>query len=111
MEEEYPMISTPTELTPAFLHRAVSRYSKELREYAQQADHELALRPAFQNLLAEMARKVNLTLVREMTIKGRIRPDGVLCNAFPIQRGYWEAKGPKGNLEDEIRQKIERTRS
>src|SRR5260370_18373514 len=57
-------------------------------------------------MLEEMARRINLTLVHEMTVRGRIRPDGVLCNAFYIQRGYWEAKGPKGNLEDEIRQKI-----
>jgi hypothetical protein len=73
------MISTPAELTPAVLNKAVGRYYKELQDYATQADHELALRPAFQNLLAEMARKINLTLVHEMTIRGRIRPDGVCC--------------------------------
>jgi predicted helicase len=100
------MISMPAELTPPVLSKAVGRYYKELQDYASQADHELALRPAFQHLLSEMARKVNLTLVHEMTIRGRIRPDGVLCDAFHIQRGYWEAKGPRGNLEEEIRQKI-----
>jgi len=100
------MISMPAELTPTVLNKAVGRYYKELQDYAGHADHELALRPAFQGLLAEMARKINLTLVHEMTIRGRIRPDGVLCDAFHIQRGYWEAKGPRGNLEDEIRQKI-----
>lgn len=100
------IISTPAELTPTVLSKAVGRYYKELQDYAGQANHELALRPAFQNLLAEMARRVNLTLVHEMTIRGRIRPDGVLCDAFHIQRGYWEAKGPRGNLEEEIRQKI-----
>src|SRR5947207_5113057 len=57
-------------------------------------------------LAGGQARKINLTLVHEMTIRGRIRPDGVLCDAFHIQRGYWEAKGPRGNLEEEIRQKI-----
>jgi predicted helicase len=100
------MISRPAELTPAILNKAVGRYYKELQDYAGQAEHELALRPAFQNLLAEMARRINLTLVHEMTIRGRIRPDGVLCDAFHIQRGYWEAKGPRGNLEEEIRRKI-----
>lgn len=100
------MISTPAELTPTVLNKAIGRYYKDLQDYTAQADHELALRPAFQNLLAEMARKINLTLVHEMTIRGRIRPDGVLCDAFHIQRGYWEAKGPRGNLEEEIRQKI-----
>jgi predicted helicase len=100
------IISTPAELTPAVLNKAIVRYYRELRDYAGQASHELALRPAFQNLLAEMARKINLTLVHEMTIRGRIRPDGVLCDSFHIQRGYWEAKGPRGNLEEEIRRKI-----
>jgi predicted helicase len=100
------IISTPAELTPTVLNKAVGRYYKDLQNYATQADHELALRPAFQNMLAEMAQRVHLTLVHEMTIRGRIRPDGVLCDAFHIQRGYWEAKGPRGNLEDEIRQKI-----
>lgn len=100
------MVSMPAELTPTVLNKAVGRYYKDLQDYARHADHELALRPAFQNLLADMARRINLTLVHEMTVRGRIRPDGVLCNAFHMQRGYWEAKGPKGNLEDEIRQKI-----
>lgn len=100
------LISTPTELTPAILNKAVGRYYKDLADYGSQAEHELALRPAFQNLLAEMARRINLTLVHEMTIRGRIRPDGVLCDSFHIQRGYWEAKGPRGNFEEEIRQKI-----
>jgi len=100
------MISRPAELTPAILNKAVGRYYKELQDYASQAEHELALRPAFQNLLAEMARRINLTLVHEMTIRGRIRPDGVLCNTFNIRLGYWEAKGPKGNLEVEIQDKI-----
>src|SRR5450755_1766441 len=97
------MISRPAELTPAILNKAVGRYYKELQDYAGQAEHELALRPAFQNLLAEMARRINLTLVHEMTIRGRIRPDGVLCNTFNIRLGYWEAKGPKANWEWGIR--------
>ncbi|MGH2507688.1 MAG: N-6 DNA methylase, partial [Ktedonobacteraceae bacterium] len=96
----------PEELTPTILQKAVARYYKELHEYESQAGHELALRPAFQHLLAEMARKISLTLVHEMTIRGRIRPDGVLCNAYHMSLGYWEAKGPKGNLEDEIHAKI-----
>jgi hypothetical protein len=100
------MTSQPAALTPTILNQAVGCSYKELQEYGRQADHERALRPAFQNLLADMARRINLTLVHEMTIRGRIRPDGVLCNAFHIRLGYWEAKGPKGNLEEEIRQKI-----
>ncbi len=100
-----PMISTPAELTASVLHAAINRYYKELREYESKGETELNLRPAFHHLLADMARRVNLTLMHEMTIRGRIRPDGVLVTAYNIRRGYWEAKGPKGNLEAEIEQK------
>lgn len=99
------MMSTPPELTSAVLSKAIGRYYKELKEYESKGATELNLRPAFQNLLADVARRVNLTLMHEMTIRGRIRPDGVLVNDFNIRRGYWEAKGPKGNLEAEIEQK------
>lgn len=59
------MISMPTELTPPVLNKAVGRYYRELQDYTSQADHELTLRPAFQHLLSELARKINLTLVQE----------------------------------------------
>ncbi|MGH2506870.1 MAG: type ISP restriction/modification enzyme, partial [Ktedonobacteraceae bacterium] len=99
------MMSTPAELASTVLHKAIGRYYKELQDYESKGETELNLRPAFQTLLAEMARRVNLTLMHEMTISGRIRPDGVLVTAYNIRRGYWEAKGPKGNLEAEIEQK------
>ncbi|HEU5383264.1 MAG TPA: type ISP restriction/modification enzyme [Ktedonobacteraceae bacterium] len=98
-------MNIPAELASNTLRKAIGRYYKELADYESKGGTELNLRPAFQNLLAEMARRVNLTLVHEMTIRGRIRPDGVLVNSFNIRRGYWEAKGPKGNLEAEIEQK------
>ncbi|MGH2479335.1 MAG: type ISP restriction/modification enzyme, partial [Ktedonobacteraceae bacterium] len=99
------MMNIPTELTSSVLHKAIGRYYKELQDYESKGVTELNLRPAFQALLAEMARRVNLTLMHEMTIRGRIRPDGVLVNNYNIRRGYWEAKGPLGNLEAEIEQK------
>lgn len=104
MEEDI-MISTPAGLTPAVLNRAIARYHKELKSYEGYASHELALRSAFQNLLADTARAVNLKLVPEETIKGGIRPDGVLRDTF-LRRGIWEAKGPNINLEQEIQKKI-----
>ncbi len=104
MEEDI-MISTPAGLTPAVLNRAIARYHKELKGYEGYASHELALRSAFQNLLADTARAVNLTLIPEQTIEGGIRPDGVLRDTF-FRRGIWEAKGPDINLEQEIQKKI-----
>jgi len=101
------MISTPNELTEAALRKAIGRYRRELAEYRDKGDTELNLRPAFQTLLAEMARRVNLTLMHEMTIdeKKRIRPDGALVTHYHVVQGYWEAKGPRGNLTEEIEQK------
>jgi len=49
---------------------------------------------------------VNWTLIPEQTIDGNIRPDGVLRDSFDLRRGFCEAKGPNGNLEQEIKQKI-----
>lgn len=105
MMEDDITIGTPAGLTPAVLNRAIARYHKELKSYEGYASHELALRSAFQNLLADTARAVNLTLIPEQTIEGGIRPDGVLRDTF-FRRGIWEAKGPGINLEQEIQKKI-----
>ena len=98
------MLSTPGDLTDSALRKAIGRYRKELAEYHNHGDTEQSLRPAFQNLLTEMARRVNLTLMHEMTIdeKKRIRPDGALMTHYHVVQGYWEAKGPRGNLVEEI---------
>ena len=45
------------------------------------------------------------TLIPEQTLEGRIRPDGVARDDY-FARGYWEAKGPKSDLEKEIAKKI-----
>jgi type I restriction-modification system DNA methylase subunit len=90
----------------AALKRAIERYYKELKEYEGKARHELALRTAFEHLLAEGARTVKLTLIPEQTIDGNIRPDGVLLDSYKLRRGYWEAKGPDSDLDAEIKKKI-----
>src|SRR5579885_1035005 len=104
---EERMVSTPTALTDSMLRKAIGRYRRELAEYRSKGETELNLRPAFQRLLADMARQVNLTLMHEMTIdeRKRIRPDGALVTNYGLVRGYWEAKGPKGNLDAEIEEK------
>ncbi|MBV9711259.1 MAG: TIR domain-containing protein, partial [Ktedonobacteraceae bacterium] len=102
---EKPMQSAPTINTPA-LKRAVDRYYKELEGYRGKADYELALRSAFQNLLADTAHQVKWTLIPEQTLDSGVRPDGVLRDTFDLKRGFWEAKGPKSDLDKEIAKKI-----
>ncbi len=100
------MAITPTTISPPIIKKAVERYHKELAYYAEQATDELGLRAAFQNLLADVARHVNWKVSPERTMEGNIRPDGVLRDEFDLRRGFWEAKGPKGNLDKEIEKKI-----
>jgi predicted helicase len=100
------MSHTPTTLGSSALKPVIARYYKELEGYQGKADYELALRSAFQNLLADTARLVHWTLIPEQTIEGNIRPDGVLRDTFDLRRGFWEAKGPKSDLEKEIQKKI-----
>jgi predicted helicase len=104
---EMPTIpTTPMTLGSSALKPAISRYYKSLKELEGRADYELALRGAFQNLLADAARMVNWVLIPEQTLEGNIRPDGVLRDSFDLKRGFWEAKGPKSDLEREIQKKI-----
>ncbi len=98
------MLSAPTLSTP-LLKKVIDRYYKQLDEYKGKADYELAVRTAFLNLLAETARSVKWTLIPEQTMEGGIRPDGVLRDDY-FPRGYWEAKGPKSDLDREIAKKI-----
>ena len=109
-ERKMPNIpATPTLSTTigtSALKPAINRYYKGLKEFEGKADYELALRSAFQNLLADTARIVSWTLIPEQTIEGNIRPDGVLRDKFNLKRGFWEAKGPKSDLEKEIQKKI-----
>jgi predicted helicase len=101
---EKHMQSAPTLSTP-LLKKTIERYYRELDEYKGKADYELAVRSAFQNLLADTARGVKWTLIPEQTMEGGIRPDGVLRDDY-FPRGYWEAKGPKSDLDREIAKKI-----
>src|SRR5947208_3312319 len=94
------ILSTPV------LKKAIDRYYKQLQDYKGRADYELAVRTAFLNLLNETAHQVKWMLIPEQTIEGGIRPDGVLRDSFDLKRGFWEAKGPKSDLDKEITKKI-----
>src|SRR5579885_673910 len=100
------MSITPTTLSTPTLKKAITTYYKKLEDFKGKAEHELALRTAFHDLLAETARQQKWTLVPELTIDGGIRPDGVVVDSYTLRRGYWEAKGPKSDLEKEIKAKI-----
>ena len=93
-------------------HKPIRNYYRELEEYAKVgAEHEGAVRTAFQNLLQHYCRQVNLILVCEKTRytpqKRRIRIDGEVVDAFDLPHGHWEAKDTHDDLLTEARKKSE----
>ncbi|MBN2304908.1 MAG: N-6 DNA methylase [Anaerolineae bacterium] len=90
-------------------HKAVKTYYAEMERFAaQDVTHEMAVRSAFQNLLADAARKKQWTLVPEQTVglNGKtVRPDGTLRDQWQLPHGYWEAKDSADDLDTEIRRK------
>lgn len=99
-------MQTTASISTHVLKKAIDRYYKQLQEYKGRADYELAVRTAFLNLLNETARQVKWLLIPEQTIEGGIKPDGVLRDSFDLKRGFWEAKGPRSDLDKEIAKKI-----
>ena len=78
-------------------HKPIKNYYTELEEYAKVgAEHEGAVRTAFQNLLQHYCRQAVLILVCEKTRytpeKRRIQIDGEVVDAFDLPHGHWEAK-------------------
>ncbi|HEX8727289.1 MAG TPA: N-6 DNA methylase, partial [Ktedonobacterales bacterium] len=87
--------------------KAIQAYYAALDDLgAQGISHELALRTAFQNLLAHYAQQLKWTLIAELTLKNGSRPDGALRDRSTLTRGHWEAKDTHDDLETEIRKKI-----
>ncbi len=91
-------------------HRSVKAYYETLEQYAGQGiSHETAVRSAFQNLLADIAKLHGWTLIPELTHSaktGVIRPDGTIRDDSYLPRGYWEAKDTSDDLDADIRKKI-----
>ena len=87
--------------------RAIDQYYRELAVYAEKkVSHEMAVRSAFQSLLASFAQSANWMLIPEQMLANGKRPDGTLRDSFNLPRGYWEAKDSRDDLETEIRKKI-----
>ena len=93
-------------------HKPIKNYYAELKEYEKiGAEHEGAVRTAFQNLLQYYCRQANLILVCEKTRytpqKRRIQIDGEVVDAFDLPHGHWEAKDTHDDLPTEARKKWE----
>ena len=93
-------------------HPHINRYYADLAELKEigGSDNELNIRPAFQNCLAAYcaAHREKLVLVPELASSRGNRPDGTVRDALRMARGYWEAKDPHGNLDEEIEEKFSR---
>ncbi|MDE0686691.1 MAG: N-6 DNA methylase [Candidatus Poribacteria bacterium] len=108
--------STRRKLVPTLnikpTHKSIKNYYTELAEYAKVgAEHEGAVRTAFQNLLQHYCRQAALILVCEKTRytlqKRRIQIDGEVVDAFDLPHGHWEAKDTHDDLPTEARKKSE----
>ena len=93
-------------------HKPIKNYYVELEEYEKiGAEHEGAVRTAFQNLLQHYCRQAGLILVCEKTrwteTNRRIRLDGEVVDAFDLPHGHWEAKDTRDDLPTEARRKSE----
>src|ERR1035437_1463430 len=94
-------------------HKLVKSYYETLGNYGQlNIDHEMAVRSAFQNLLAGCGHQFKWTLVPEYQFHpaklSAVRIDGALLDTFRLPRGFWEAKDEHDDLDKEIRAKLDK---
>jgi predicted helicase len=98
------------EISPS--HPVIREYHREIAALRSQgADHELALRRPFANLLSDSARLRGWNFVDEQSTRtaGKlVRPDGTVFDNNSLPRGWWEAKDSHDDLEREIDAKIRR---
>ena len=93
-------------------HKPIKNYYAELDAYTKiGAEHEGAVRTAFQSLLQHYCRQLHLILVCEKTRhtkqNRRIRLDGEVVDAFGLPHGHWEAKDTQDTLPTEAQKKSE----
>ena len=92
-------------------HKPIKNYYAELKQFTTLgAQHEGAVRVAFQNLLQHYATLRNLTLICEKTRTtpngNHIRIDGEIVTDFGLIFGHWEAKDLLDDLPAEAQQKF-----
>jgi hypothetical protein len=90
--------------------KSIQLYYESLQGFAaHNVTHELAVRSAFQTLLADTAKSHGWLLVPEQGQKkqgkGRVIPDATIYDQFKLIRGYWEAKDTADDLDTEISRK------
>src|SRR5690348_15853625 len=78
-------------------HKPVRAYYEALEQFHHiSVTHEMAVRSAFQDLLATCARQFDFTLVPEYKLQipkdGYIKVDGATVDNFRLVHGFWEAK-------------------
>src|SRR5438128_3648812 len=95
-------------------HATVKAYYETLGQFGQlYIDHEMAVRSAFQTLLAKCGQKASpkLTLVPEYRIeraRSSVIVDGALVDLYHLPHGYWEAKDEKDDLAREVQLKLDK---
>ena len=92
-------------------HKPIKNYYAELKQFTKLgAQHEGAVRVAFQNLLQHYATSRGLTLICEKTRTtpngNHIRIDGEIVTDFGLIFGHWEAKDLLDDLPTEAQQKF-----
>lgn len=91
---------------------AIKQYHRELEDLKHYGGttKETAIRFAFQKLLNEYGKPLNLRLVAEVSIKlknGRtVTPDGTLKDQLRLDHGYWESKDEADDINEEIKKKF-----
>lgn len=94
-------------------HAPVKRYYEALKNFRELgAEHEGAVRDAFQDLLKKCCSQFGWTLVPESSLRvknsHRVVVDGELKDQYGISRGVWEAKDEQDDLKVEIKKKFEK---
>ena len=92
-------------------HKPIKNYYAELKQFTKLgAEHEGAVRVAFQTLLQYYCGQRNLTLICEKTRAtpngNHIRIDGEIVTDFGLIFGHWEAKDLLDDLPAEAQQKF-----
>ncbi len=94
-------------------HAPVKKYYEALKNFRELgAEHEGAVRDAFQDLLKKCCSQFGWTLVPESSLRvknsHRVVVDGELKDQYGISRGVWEAKDEQDDLKVEVKKKFEK---
>ncbi|MDX2073947.1 MAG: type ISP restriction/modification enzyme [Alphaproteobacteria bacterium] len=88
----------------------IEKYQRQLAQLkrAGKTKNESSIRKAFLRLVENYAEGHDLTVVDEVTLSARARPDATLRSYLGLDVGYIENKDIKDDIEIEIKKKIER---